>query len=359
MKRTIQIVVSLILAVLLAWVLFRGVHWSDLYTSVRKVDLLWLAVLQFPIWISFWLRILRWQYIVRAVHPATFRSMFSATQLGFLVNFIIGLRLGEFVRAAVLAKLSRLTFAKSLALATLDRVSDLIGLLVVMLVAALAFRPKEDIVVPSGTFGIEQLPPIPATAVQTAGITAAIGLSGVLVVLIALYLNQRLVFAITRATVGRISSRLAEWSCGMMEQFAEGLHVFRSASDMIKSTAYSLLTWGCFVVSLECYLRAFGLNGPWYAAFVIQAFLAFGVSVPAAPGIGMLVNFSYPIVAALLVVVPNVSLADATAFALVSYVCNLIPIVVLGIACLHMEGLSFLELSRGSVEAEDRATEQA
>lgn len=359
MKRTIQIIVSLVLAGVLAWVLFRGVHWSDLYASLRKVNPVWLLVLQIPVWASFWLRILRWQYIVRAVHPASFRSMFSATQLGFLVNFIIGLRLGEFVRAIVLSKLTKVTFAKSLALATLDRVSDLVGLLVVMIVAALAFRPEADIVVPPGTFGIEQLPAIPATAVQTAGITAAAGLSGILVVLIALYLNQRLVFAMTRATVGKVSKRLSEWLCAMMQQFAEGLHVFRSASDMLKSTAYSLLTWACFVVVLACYIKAFGLHGPWYAAFVIQAFLAFGVSVPAAPGIGMLVNFSYPIVAAMLVVIPNVTLADATALALVAYVTNLIPIIVLGIFCLHMEGLSFFELSRESVQAEDAAPKEA
>ncbi|MBX7254995.1 MAG: flippase-like domain-containing protein [Candidatus Hydrogenedentes bacterium] len=359
MKRTIQIVVSLVLAGVLAWVLFRGVRWSELYASIRKVDLFWLLLLQIPVWASFWLRILRWKYIVRAVHPATFRSMFSATQLGFLVNFIIGLRLGEFVRAIVLSRLSRVTFAKSLALATLDRVSDLIGLLVVMIVAAFAFRPTGDIVVPPGTFGIEQLPPIPATAVQTAGITAAIGLSAILVILVALYLNQGLVFGITRATVGRVSKRLSDWLCSVMEQFAEGLHVFRSASDMLKSTTYSLITWGCFVVALAGYLKAFGLDAPWYAPFVIQAFLAFGVSVPAAPGIGMLVNFSYPIVASLLVVVPNVTLADATALALVAYVCNLLPIIILGIVCLHLEGLSFFELSRESVQAEDAAPEEA
>ncbi|MFA6239716.1 MAG: lysylphosphatidylglycerol synthase transmembrane domain-containing protein, partial [Candidatus Hydrogenedentales bacterium] len=226
MKRTVQIIVSLALAGVLAWVLFRSVHWSDLYASLRKVNPYWLLLLQIPAWVSFWLRICRWRYIVRAVHPATFRSMFSATQLGFLVNFVIGLRLGEFVRAIVLSKLAHIPFAKSLALATLDRVSDLIGLIVVMFIAAAAFRPTDDIVVPPGTFGIDQLPPIPATAVQTAGISAAIGLSGILVVLVALYLNQRLVLAITRNSIGRVSVRLSEWICHMMQQFSEGLHIF-------------------------------------------------------------------------------------------------------------------------------------
>ncbi len=352
MKRFIQVALTVVIAIVLVWLLFRGIRWADLLESVRTINILWLFVLQIPIWLSFFLRILRWRYIVRAVTPSTFRHMFSATQLGFLINFTVGLRLGEVVRALVLSRLSRVPFAKSLALAALDRVSDLVGLLSVMLVAAIAFRPDKDITVPPGTFGIQKPPSIPAAAVQTAGISAAILLVVLLGALVALYLNKQLVMRVIDGTVGHISQRLSRWLSHIAGQFAEGLHVFRSAGDLAKSTVFSLLTWACFVFALQCYIEAFHLTAPWYSPFVLEAILAVGVSVPGAPGLGLLVNFSYPIVAALLILVPGISLADATAFALIAYVTNLLPVVILGVVCLQMEGLSFVELSRESVRAE-------
>jgi hypothetical protein len=316
----------------------------------------WVLAAQVPIWASFWLRIFRWKYIVRAVHPATFRSMFSATQLAFLVNFTIGLRLGEFVRPLVLSRLSKMPFSKSLAVSTLDRVTDLIGLLAVMLVAVLAYRPKTDIALPSGIFGLENPPTIPKSIVVAGGEGTAVMLAVIIMTLVLLYWKQELVLRVTRRVLGVVSTRLADWACHLFEQFAEGLHVFRSAGDMSKSLAFTGLTWGCFLLSYVTFMRAFSLDFPWYAPFVVQCVLALFVSAPGVPG--MLGQFHIPIVGGLLMTVPDITLPDAVAFAIVAHVSNMIPITILGLYSLYREGFGFFELSKEGIAVNTPACDE-
>ncbi|MCC6487811.1 MAG: flippase-like domain-containing protein [Candidatus Hydrogenedentes bacterium] len=350
MKLALQIAVSILVALGLMWLLFRGVEWHELRASLQKMHPAWLLLAQIPIWVSFWLRILRWKYIVRAVHPATFRSMFSATQLAFLVNFTIGLRLGEIVRPLVLSRLSKMPFSKSLAVCALDRVTDLVGLMAVMLVAVFAYRPEKDIVLPAGIFGIDHPPSISASLIVVGGEGTTVVLLVLIVVLVLLYLNQELVLRLTQRVVGAVSKRLADWVCHLFAQFAGGLHVFRSAGDMTKSLSFSMLTWVCFLLSYVCFMQAFGMDWPWYAPFVTQTVLALFVSAPGVPG--MLGQFHIPIVGGLLMTVPGVPLSDTIAFAIVAHVANMIPITILGLYSLYREGFGFMELSKESVEVE-------
>lgn len=355
MKRTLQVIAGVAVAVFLMWLLLRGVSWQELRGSLEKIRWGWLLLAQVPIWASFFLRIQRWTYVVRAVHPAKFRSMFSSTQLAFLVNFTIGMRLGELVRPLVLSRLTRMTFAKAMAVNALDRVNDLIGLIAVMLVGVLAFRPDHDIVLPAGTFGLKSPLTIPQSIVVTGGEGSAVFLVGVLGALVAIYLNQRLMLRVTNAVVGAVSKKLAALACHLIEQFAQGLHVFRNAGDMAKSIGFGLLTWGCFLLSYVFFFRAFGIESPWYAAFIVQILLAFFVSAPGVPG--MVGQFHMPIVVGMLMAIPNVSLPDCIALAIVAHVSNMVPITVLGAYTLSVEGLSLAELSQEVEEAEEAAEE--
>lgn len=358
MKRTIQILAGITVALLLTWLLFRGVEWGELYASLSTIHIGWLLVAQLPIWASFWLRIVRWKYIVRAVHPATFRSMFSATQLAFLVNFTIGLRLGEVVRPLVLSRLSKMSFSKSLAVCALDRVTDLIGLMAVMLVTVIAYRPESDIVLPSGIFGIEHPPTIPKSLVVAGGEGTTVMLLAILITLIVLYWKQELVLRLTGSVLGVVSKKLAHWACHLFQQFADGLHVFKSVGDMVKSLTFTGLTWGCFLVSYALFMNAFDLDWPWYAPFVVQTVLAFFVSAPGVPG--MLGQFHIPIVGGLLMTVPDVSLPDAVALAIVAHMSNMIPILILGLYSLYREGFGIGELSgAGVAQAEELVEEGA
>jgi uncharacterized protein (TIRG00374 family) len=364
-KQAIQGVIGLAIGVLILWWMFQGTSWEGLKQSFSNIRWGWLVLAILLVLVSFVGRVKRWTYVVRAVEPdASFRSMFSATQIGFLANFTLPARIGEVVRAVVLSRLTAIGVARSFALVALDRVNDLIGLIGIMAVALLAYQPVKNIEIPGELFRSEEPILVPASAYQTGAIGAAIFLLAIVTMFVLLYVSKNLVLKIFDgffAFAGRLFSffqpaaslclKLGQWAHHMLEQFAEGFHVFRSASDMAKSVAFNLATWACFVATLQCMLFAFGIEAPWYTVFVMQAALAIAISVPGTPG--FVGQFQVPLVAGLKLVAPDVSYDDALALAILSHLINAGLVIVVGLACLQLEGLHLFQLSEESTRKKE------
>ena len=351
MKKYLLAAVGLVLGLGLLWVLFRDTNWDEVGASIRGIDLWWLGLAHVPLLLSFPFRVQRWSYIVRVEHPVSFRNLFSATQIGFMANFAFPARMGEPIRALVLTRLTGIKFSKSFAFVALDRVTDLFGLIVVMAVSVLAFRPVGGVTIPADTFGTE----IVFTNAQYRGVAIFTGvfLAAVVLTFVLLYLNRDLVNRLTRKILGLVSEKLGNYVAGMLDHFADGLHIFRSPGEMIKAITLSLLTWAMSMLSMICLFKAFHLDYPWYTPFVMQALLAVAISVPNAPG--FVGQFHVPIVLALVMTIPTVGADTAKAYAIVLHLMQLPPVFILGIYCLMREQMGLLQLQS---EGEELAQEK-
>jgi uncharacterized protein (TIRG00374 family) len=349
-KRKLQVLIGILLGAVIVWLLFRDTDWAAVMESMRGASIAWLLVSQIPIFGSFVARVIRWRYIVRAIKPVPFSTLFNATQIGFLANFLLPLRAGEVIRAFILSRRAAIPFSKSVALVALDRVTDLFGAGACMLVTILAFDMASDVVLPPGTLSNPEPIVISSGFVEAGAIGMAAALVIVVAALVVLYANRQLVLRITDLLLSPFSKKLAAHVQALVQQFAEGLHVFRSAGDMLKSVAWSLATWGCFVLSGVCMLEAFHFDYPWHTTFLLQTLLALAVSVPGAPG--FVGQFHLAVVVTLLIAVPGASVPEAKAAAIVMHLLNLLPVVVAGIWSLMAEQAGLLELTRRSVEAE-------
>ncbi len=351
MKKAVQIIVGLVIGVLLLWWVFRDTDWAEVGTALGAVHWGWLAVATLFVIFSFVTRILRWRYIVRTAKPVSFRSMFSATQIGFMANFILPGRAGEVIRALVLSRLEKIPFSKCFAFVALDRVTDLFGMLAAMLVAVLAYRPGTAVTVgPEAHFPDWAAPLLHPQAIRTAAFSAAIFMLVIVAAFAALYLNQRLVLRCTERVIGLISQRMAARVTAMLGHFAEGMHVFRSAADMAKSLGFSLVTWGCFSVTFWTLFWAFGLTLPWYTPFFTLSLVAAVISLPGAPG--FVGQYHAAIWAALLICSPGINSNVVRAVAIMGHLINLVPVTVVGLYCLQMEKLGLIALQREGEAAE-------
>ncbi len=344
MKRYIQAIIGLAIGIGLLWFLFRDTNSAEIRDALRGVSPVWLCISLAFIVLGFFTRVQRWSYIVRTAKFVSFRHMFSATQIGFMANFVLPARLGEVVRAVVLGKLAGLPFSKAFAMVALDRVTDLFGLAAVIFVTIFSYTPEGVVVIPASVFGTELR--FSAEVVQSIEVKMLFVLVAMVAVLVLLYVNQKLVLRISDACVGFVSKRLATRVHGILQNFADGLHVFRSASDMAKAIAFSLLTWGTFILTMVSAMYAFHIDFPWYMPFVMEVLLAVFISLPGPPG--FLGQFQYPIVIALMMLVPGMTISTALTFSIVIYVLNLVPIIAAGTYCLIREKFTFVELTRES-----------
>lgn len=352
MKKYILAAFGLVLGAALLWLLFRNTDWGEVFAVIRGISLLWLALAHIPLLLAFPFRIQRWSYIVRAAQPVSFRKMFSATQIGFLANFVLPGRAGEAIRALVLTRLTDIKFSKSFAFVALDRVTDLFGLIAVTAVSIIAFRPAGGVSISPEVFGTTNPITFTARQYQMGAAGTGVFLSIVLATFVLLYARRTFVLERVRAILGLASPKLAEYIAGMLDHFADGLNVFRSPGDMIKAVAWSLLTWSMGMISLVCLLKAFHIDHPWYTPFVIQALLAVAISVPNAPG--FIGQFHVPIVLALVMTIPTIDTNSAKAYAIVFHLMQLPPVAILGAYCLTREHMGLLQLqSEGEERSQD------
>jgi uncharacterized protein (TIRG00374 family) len=341
-KRLLFTALSLLLGGFLLWLLFRSTDWSAIGDAMRRIDWAWLAAAQVMLFLSYPARVQRFTYIVRATDPVSYRALFSATQIGFLANFTLPGRAGEVIRALALSRISQIRFSKTVAFVALDRVTDLIGLIAVIAVSVLAFRPQQDVVIPADTFGTSGAIIFGADEIRIGAIGTGVVLVLVLSMLTLLYFQRERVLGVVDALLGRVSRRLADAATRVLGVFAEGLAVFDSPGDMLRAIGWSFVTWGLGMLSMTWVIESFGIVYPWYTPFVVQAILVVFIAAPNTPG--FIGQFHVPLVLGLLLTVPDVGTHTAKAFAIVYHAIQLPPVFILGIACLLGERMNLFQL---------------
>jgi uncharacterized protein (TIRG00374 family) len=344
MKKQVQIWGGIALAGAILYFMFRGTDWAAVGEAFRAAHPGWLALSGLFVFLTFFTRVQRWTYIVRSTKPVSYSVLFSATQIGFLANFTLPGRVGEVIRALVLARLAKLPFVKCFAFVALDRVTDLFGLLAMMLVTVIAFRPQQDFALPPG------LPweSLPASIIQTGVLSTTVILCAVIAAFVLLFVSQNGVLRLMERVLGT-----GVWARRLQDSarhFAEGLHIFRNRADVLRSIAWSLLTWLIGGLSYHFLMLGFGIDPPWYAMCLVLTILSIVISLPGAPG--FVGQFHAAIMVAVLILLPDTPANTARAMAIASHLLNLLPIALTGIYCIYRENLGLLQLQREGEQAE-------
>jgi uncharacterized protein (TIRG00374 family) len=97
------IAVAGITLALLGW-FFRNADFAQVWREIRAADPWALLALLGATALTYVLRALRWQYLLRPLGPTRFRVAFRTTVIGFAANTVLPARAGELVRPYLLAR---------------------------------------------------------------------------------------------------------------------------------------------------------------------------------------------------------------------------------------------------------------
>jgi uncharacterized protein (TIRG00374 family) len=188
-----------------------------------------------------------------------------------MVNNVLPARAGEFARAYALKKEAQVPFATGLASLVVDRLFDAI---VLLLLAAFAL-----------------LDPALSGAQTVAGRPLSSFATGAgAVVLVLLVGTYALIFFPTQLLrlfelfARRVSPSVEERGRRVLETFMQGLSVLRSPGRFAAVFGWSIAHWLLNGLGIWLAFKAVGIGAPFSAALFIQAFIALGTAVPAAPG---------------------------------------------------------------------------
>ncbi len=219
-------------------------------------------------------------------------------------------------------------------------------------VAIVAFQPEGVVSIPPSTFGTAEAITFSAGQYRTGAAAAGVFLVVILAGYAVLYTNRGIFLRISSAVIGVISSKAADYVNGMINHFADGLHIFRSPADMLTCLIWSFAVWGLNLLGLVFSLMAFHIEFAWYTPVVMQAILSIFIAAPNTPG--FVGQFHIPIVLALVMTVPDVSVSSAKAYAIVAHLIQFPPIIAFGVWGLMREHMGLLQLQReGEAVAEE------
>ena len=130
-KQTIQVVISLGVAIWIFWFLYKDIEITQLQAQLASSNWFWILVSLTIAWIGYWIRGWRWALLIQkqeGEHQVSANRAYHAVMVGYLVNLLIP-RAGEVARCGVLSRTNGTSIGHLLGTVILERTIDLIFLL--------------------------------------------------------------------------------------------------------------------------------------------------------------------------------------------------------------------------------------
>jgi uncharacterized protein (TIRG00374 family) len=275
MRTHFRTFVVLALVVGLLGVFLHDVNLRRVAAEILHAQPHWLALSLATMLVNLTIRALRWQYLLEPLGMASFGNAFRATAVGFAANSLLPARAGEFIRPYFLARHERMSATGAFATIILERLLDLVTVLVLLAAVVFVFGQ-----------GVASGNPARFAAVKWAGAAATAASLAALVVLFILAGNpERLAGAMRRVERARPSA-FAGMIAPIVQKFARGLGTIRRPGRLFAALAWSFPLWLSIDVGIWAIAVAFGFNVPFTGSFLIVPLLTLGVLVPTPGAIG-------------------------------------------------------------------------
>jgi uncharacterized protein (TIRG00374 family) len=253
------------------FLLFRKIDFDKLAAAFREMDYRFLLPAVALTFFSYFMRAVRWKYLLQPLKRTTLATLLPATIIGYMANNLLPARLGEFVRAYVLAQKEELETSSVFASLVVDRLCDGFTVLLVLVI----------------TFFTVRLPPGMEKVQQGLVTGGYVTLSLYLAVMIFLVVLKKRTYW-TLQVVGKLlhpfPQRISEKVIPLLGSFIAGLRLSTRPQELAAVLISSILIWASAIWPVDLLLRSFGIILPFSASMFIMVFLVFAVMVPASPG---------------------------------------------------------------------------
>jgi glycosyltransferase 2 family protein len=319
---------------LLAFFLY-GVEFGPVWDATRQADARLLVAGIVVTMLTYVLRAFRWQYLLAPIGPTRFSTAFRTTVIGFAASFLLPARPGEVLRPYLLARHEGLPPTAAFATIILERLLDLVTVLLLFGVFVLVVDPAS----------LSAEPDLYAR-VKTGGLlAAAASVVGLAVFFVLAGRPERLgAWALRIERV--LPVKLARAVAGFVETFAEGLAVMRQPGRLLVSLILSFPLWLSIALGIWVASRAFHMTFGYLGSFLVMTLLVVGVAVPTPGQIGGF-HAMYKVAVMNFYGVPE---ATAVGAAIVLHAISFVPVTLLGLVFMAREGLTLGRMKRMASE---------
>lgn len=327
--------IGISISVLCMGLLFTKIDPGKVAAALREMDLRYLAPAIIATFISFFGRAFRWHFLLLPLKKISLGSLYPATVIGYMANNILPARLGEFVRAFVLARKEGLDTSAVFATLVVDRLCDGFTVLLILLF----------------TFFTLQLPPgmeVLQQRMVTGGYITLALYCCVMAFLVLLKRRTTWTLHIVGIMLRPFPAVFSEKLIPLLGSFIGGIRFSTTPRGILAVIFSSLFIWTFAAWPVDLVLRSFDIVLPINGTLFVLIFLVLGVMVPASPGaVG-----TYHIACVTALKALNVPSEKALSIALVIHGIGFFPVILAGAWHMWREKISLASIRSTSPEQE-------
>lgn len=230
----------------------RNISMDELASSFNDINLIYILPAIGLTLLSYVSRAYRWQVLLRPFKQIPISGIYAPLMIGFMGN-VLPARAGEFLRAYLVGKKHGITFAGAFSTIIVERLFDLIILLMLFV---WVFVVKVDMFDPQLTFSGMSV----QIMVAGFGKFCAIVVIGLLCFMFLLAYREKWVNSCICWLAKPLPDKWREKIFFMVGEFALGCKIVKEPSALAKIIFFSALTWFCLVAAYYPLYFAFDLQ---------------------------------------------------------------------------------------------------
>jgi len=338
LAKTMKVALGFAISAAFLYFAFRGVDPGELWEHVRRASYPWLLGVAAVSIYSNWVRAQRWGFFFRHLKRIPSRSLFGSTMIGLAANNVLPMRVGEAVRAYSISRKESLPFATSFTTVILERIFDLVTVLIFLAVAL-------------------RVVPIPESAdAQVGGALRllSVATAGAIGFIVFLFFKEELMVRWVEGVLGFLPEKIATPLHRLFHAFLAGLEALTDKRQLLYLFGYSLWLWTCFVIAFWCGVKSLGLDVAHdlpmvRASLFAVVMVAIFIMIPAAPG--FVGTFQAGCIVALGVF--GIPKEEALSFSLLTHAIQFMAVNLIGAYCFVREGFTLGEVPLAEEPAPD------
>jgi glycosyltransferase 2 family protein len=307
--------------------------------------------------IGVWLRSARWGLLLPE-YALKVGTLFRALVVGFTVNNLLPLRMGEVARAYLLARWCRVPYGATVASLIVERVLDGLSLAVLLLVA-LALLPLTNLA-GGGSVGSVGASAAGGGVVApgyllVVGVVAAGGFAACAALLALAAWRASALIAVAAFIARPLPPRFGGLLERLAESFARSLALVHSPSRLARLLVLSLLAWSFELGLFFVLLLSLGLPASYPLALLVGSAANFATLLPSSPGYvgtfdGVLINVLHD--------TAGIAAGQAAAYDVVVHATLFLPVVVVGTLVLWRSHMTFTQITQAPERAPSVAADR-
>jgi len=343
-KKNIIFILSLLVSFGCTWLFIKSIEWGELKNALIKADYWFIAPAIFFALLVLVVRAFRWQGLLSHIKPIPVLNLLSITSISFMANNILPARVGEVLRAFLLYKKEKTKFSTSFTTVIVERIFDLLGL-ILFTVVILLLLPNPATSSVSGPLmdtanegAFSNKPIIPLLKKWTAVFAAAGGIA--IISLFLIVMRPGFFKKIFSKLCFFLPHNLTDKIMGLYDSFVHGLKILENTTRTIWILFLSIIIWGVAGVEIYILSFAFDLQLPLVGSCLVAICIALAVALPQAPGyIGV---FHIAVLKALDIF--GIHTPSAQSYAIILWSISIFPSSIMGFIFLWREGIAFREV---------------